>query len=154
MEWGYEQNCYDGCTFNKMVDGNQITIQFHVDDLKISHVKQTVVDSVLSDLNKQFGTTRKPLAATTGLIHDYQGITIDYSEIGKVIFTMFDYLEDILDERHGDMRGTSPTPASGNLFDVDEDSPLHKDMRSHTSAVFNTGTRRPNGNGNQTEDQH
>ena len=48
MEWGYEQNCYDGCTFNKMVDGNQITIQFHVDDLKISHVKQSVVDSIHS----------------------------------------------------------------------------------------------------------
>ena len=124
VEWGYEPNCYDGCTFNKMVDGNQVTIQFHVDDLKISHVKQSVVDAVLTDLNKQFGTTRKPLAASTGLVHDYLGITIDYSEKGKVIFTMYDYLEDILEEMPNDMRGTSPTPASSNLFDADEDSPL------------------------------
>jgi hypothetical protein len=36
-EWGYEPNCYDRCTFNKMVNGSQITIQFHVDDLKLSH---------------------------------------------------------------------------------------------------------------------
>jgi hypothetical protein len=34
IDWGYEPNCYGRCTFNKMIDGNQITIQFHVDDLK------------------------------------------------------------------------------------------------------------------------
>jgi hypothetical protein len=34
IDWGYEPNCYDRCTFNKMIDGNQITIHFHVDDLK------------------------------------------------------------------------------------------------------------------------
>jgi hypothetical protein len=73
-----------------MIDGNQITIQFHVDDLKISHVKQSVIDSVLSGLNNKFGTSRKPLAATTGNIHDYLGITIDYSESNKVKFTMYD----------------------------------------------------------------
>ena len=124
VDWGYEPKCYDRCTFNKMDDGNQITIQFHVGDLKILHTKQAVVDSVLSDLNKQFGTTRKPLAATIGLIHDYLDITIDYSGKGMVIFTMYDYLEDILDEMPGDMKGTSPTPASGNLSDVDEDPTL------------------------------
>ena len=31
---GFEVNDYDECTFNKMVDGTQFTIQFHVDDLK------------------------------------------------------------------------------------------------------------------------
>jgi hypothetical protein len=80
-DWGYKPNCYDRCTFNKMIDGNQITIQFHLDDLKISHMKQSVVDSVLTDLNNEFGTTKKPLAATTGHIHDYLGIIIDYSKI-------------------------------------------------------------------------
>jgi hypothetical protein len=64
-EWGYKPNCYDMCTFNKMVDGSQITIQFHVDDLKLSHRDQSVIDQVLVDLNNKFGTTRKPLAATT-----------------------------------------------------------------------------------------
>jgi hypothetical protein len=127
VEWGYEPNCYDRCTFNKMVDGNQITIQFHVDDLKISHMKQSVIDSVLSDLNKKFGTSKKPLSATTGEVHDYLGITIDYSEHDKVKFTMYDYLEDILAEMPEDMKGTAPTPASDNLFNIDEDSlPLNE----------------------------
>jgi hypothetical protein len=129
-EWGYEPNCYDRCTFNKMINGRQITIQFHVDDLKLSHRDQSVIDQVLIDLNNKFGTTRKPLAATTGMIHDYLGITIDYSEKGKVKFTMYDYLEDILDEMPDDMNGTSPTPASDNLFDVDEDSPALNEKES------------------------
>ena len=33
----FTQNAYDMCTFNKMVNGEQITVQFHVDDLKVSH---------------------------------------------------------------------------------------------------------------------
>jgi hypothetical protein len=33
----YVQNDYDPCTFNKVINGEQVTIQFHVDDLKISH---------------------------------------------------------------------------------------------------------------------
>jgi hypothetical protein len=110
-----------------MIDGSQITIQFHVDDLKISHMKQSVIDSVLDDLNNKFGTSKKPLAATTGEVHDYLGMTIDYSEKGKVKFIMYDYLEDIMAEMPDDMRSTSPTPASDNLFDVDENStPLNE----------------------------
>jgi hypothetical protein len=76
-----------------MIDGKQITIQFHVDDLKISHMNQSVIDSVLADLNNEFGTTKKPLAAsTTGHVHNYLGITIDYAELGKVKFTMYDFI--------------------------------------------------------------
>jgi hypothetical protein len=94
------------------------SIQFHVDDLNISHImKQSVINSVLNDLNKEFGTTRKPLAATTGMRHDYLGITIDYSKMGRVKFTMYDYLEDILDEMPDGMNGTAPTPASSNMFE-------------------------------------
>jgi hypothetical protein len=130
VDWGYEGNCYNRCTFNKMIDGHQITIQFHVDDLKISHIKQSVIDSVLNDLNIKFGTSKKPLAAATGDVHDYLGITIDYSESDKVKFTMYDYLEDILSEMPDDMRGTAPTPASNNLFNIDDDSPALNEKES------------------------
>ncbi|CAN0452458.1 unnamed protein product, partial [Ectocarpus fasciculatus] len=30
---GFEANPYDLCTFNKMVDGEQVSVAFHVDDL-------------------------------------------------------------------------------------------------------------------------
>jgi hypothetical protein len=99
-----------------MINGSRITIQFHVDDLKISHMDQAVIDSVLNDLNNKFSTSKKPLAATTSVIHDYLGITIDYGEKNKVKFTMYDYLEDILAEMPSDMNGTSPTKEESDFF--------------------------------------
>ena len=117
---GFVVNDYDECTFNKMIDGKQCTIQFHVDDLKMSHVTQSVLDGVIDLLNGEFGTIKK-LAASYGKIHEYLGMTIDYSEDGKVKFTMYDYLEDILVEAPDDMDGTAVTVASDHLFTVNPD---------------------------------
>jgi hypothetical protein len=126
-DWDYVQNDYDPCTFNKVVNGEQVTIQFHVDDLKISHKEQDVLDEILHDLNMKFGTKKKALTASTGLIHEYLGITINFDERHKVKFTMFDYLEDILSEMPSDMEGIARTPAQDNLFTIDEQSPLLSD---------------------------
>ena len=38
IKWGFELNPYDSCVANKMINGKQCTILWHVDDLKISHV--------------------------------------------------------------------------------------------------------------------
>jgi hypothetical protein len=102
-DWGNVQNNYDPCTFNKIVNGEQVTIQFHVDDLKISHKEQSVLDVILNELDLKFSTKKKALTASTGLIHDYLGITINFDERHKVKFTMIDYLEDILSEMPSDM---------------------------------------------------
>ncbi len=53
-----------------------------------------------------------------GTIHDYLGITIDYSEKGKVKFLMPDYVNGILEEAPMDMAGMDVIPASSNLFTV------------------------------------
>ena len=49
-DYGFIQNEYDMCTFNKMVNGEQIMVQFHVDDLKVLHKEQTVLEDFLKDL--------------------------------------------------------------------------------------------------------
>ena len=36
---GFEINSYDWCIANKMIDGKQCTVLWHVDDLKLLHVK-------------------------------------------------------------------------------------------------------------------
>ena len=38
-----------------------------------------------------------------GLVHEYLGLTIDYSIPHKVVFTMFDYLEDVIVEASEDL---------------------------------------------------
>ena len=121
----FEINSYDGCTFNKMVDGSQLTIQFHLDDLKCSHRNQQVLEDVINLLNNKFKTKTEELLVTRGTVHDYLGLKIDYTNGNYVKFTMYDYLEDILKEadEKGDMKGTAVTPANDNLFTVDESSP-------------------------------
>ena len=69
-------NPYDSCTFNKMVNGSQLTVVFHVDDLKCSHLDKTVVDGLLERISERFGK-EAPLSITRGKVHDYLGMTID-----------------------------------------------------------------------------
>ena len=40
---GFELNPYDPCVANKIVDGAQLTVVWHVDDLKVIHVDPGVV---------------------------------------------------------------------------------------------------------------
>jgi hypothetical protein len=44
---GYEMNPYDACVWNKEVNGKQCTICFHVDDCKISHASNHVVEQTI-----------------------------------------------------------------------------------------------------------
>lgn len=93
---GFKINEYDECRFNKMINGKQYTIQFHVDKLKLSHLQQEELDKIIDYLNDIFGSDGEILLALYGKIQEYLGMTINWSEDGKVIFTMYDYLEDIL----------------------------------------------------------
>lgn len=131
--WGFELNPYDQCVANKMVNGKQCTIVWHVDDLKISHEDPEVVSNVLDDLNAEFGK-EAPLTVTRGKIHDYLGMRIDYSTPGKVAITMVDYIDNMLRELPEDMAGTATSPASNHLFNVNNDNPAKLDKE--TSEMF------------------
>jgi len=121
---GFKQNQYDECTFNKMVENEQLTVQFHVDDLKASHKDNKVLEQFLKDLRSEFGNETE-LSETRGLIHDYLGMTIDYSIPGKVAFTMFDFLEDVIVEAPENLKcSKSQYPGNNNLFKVSKTSPL------------------------------
>ena len=83
-EWGFIINPYDFCVANKMIDGKQCTILWHVDDLKISHVNPDAVTVILNLLDQRYGQEivggkRAPLTVTRGKIHDYLGMVLDYS---------------------------------------------------------------------------
>jgi hypothetical protein len=60
-----------------------------------------------------------PLTVTRGDIHEYLGMTIDYSTVGKVMIRMDDYVENMLGDVPEDMSGTAVTPAAEHLFKVD-----------------------------------
>ena len=111
------------CTFNKMVNGEQITVQFHVDNLKVSHKDQAVLEDFLSNLRDEFGQEDK-LTENKGLVYEYLGITIDYSIPRKVVFTMFNYLKGVIIEANKDLKNScSYYPGNDSLMKVDLDSP-------------------------------
>jgi hypothetical protein len=45
---GFELNRYDPCVANKIVQGNQFTVLWHVDDLKMSHMDYDEVTSMIN----------------------------------------------------------------------------------------------------------
>jgi hypothetical protein len=55
IAWGFSPNPYDSCVMNKDVDGKQLTVAWHVDDFKISHVSAAIVDDFINDLECEFG---------------------------------------------------------------------------------------------------
>ena len=88
-----------------MFNGEQITVHFHVDDLKVSHKDQAVPENFLTNLRYQFGQQDK-LTENKGLAHEYLGITTDYLIPHKVVFTMFDYLEDVIVEANENLKNS------------------------------------------------
>ncbi len=128
VEWGFTPNPYDSCVVNKMVDGKQLTVAWHVDDLKISHVATEVVDSLIEDLDREFGK-ETPLSKSRGKVHDYLGMTLDFSTDGQVTVTMIDYIKMICMDLPKDMIGSAATPAANHLFRVDDENvtPLDKE---------------------------
>jgi hypothetical protein len=45
-ELGFTVNPYDQCMVNKIIKGKQCTIIWHVDNLKLSHVRQSVLEDI------------------------------------------------------------------------------------------------------------
>jgi len=138
-ELGFAVNPYDECVANKMIDGKQCTVLWHVDDLKISHVSEAVVDSIISALNSKYGKTDK-LTETSGKIHPFLGMSLDFSEKGKFSVKMIDYVNSIITgcpEEFGE--GTAVTPATNNLFQTD---PNDKKLDPEQADRFHTEVAR------------
>ena len=119
---GFQVNLYDWCVVNKVINGKQCTIGWHVDNLKISHVDKEVVEEIIMGLNDRYGKDT-PISVHRGLVQEYLGMTIDYTVKGKVSFSMSQYIEDLLLEcPESIMKGTSATPAANHLFQTNENA--------------------------------
>jgi hypothetical protein len=64
---------------NKMINGQQMTICWYVDDLFIGHANPKVVTNLLEWLTVRYDTADKKLNVTCGLCHDYLGMTVNFS---------------------------------------------------------------------------
>ena len=116
--YGFEFNPYDPCIANKIVNGKQQTIRFHVDDLMSSHIDPKVNDEFYAWMDNTYGKLKK-VTCTRGPIHEYLGMTIDFSKKKKVKIRMDAYVKRMLDEFpiKFDANDKQETPAGPSLLE-------------------------------------
>ena len=91
---GFTVNPYDPCVVTKMIRGKQMTICWHVDDLKVSHKRGAEVKKLESWLRSIYGN----ITVSEGSKHTYLGMDLDYSEDGKCHVTVAGYTKEVIDE--------------------------------------------------------
>eukprot|EP00957_Ditylum_brightwellii_P003908 298120-Ditylum_brightwellii.AAC.1 len=62
------------------------------------------------------------MTITKGPVHDYLGMTINYTEQGKVKFYMTDYIDKMLIDLLLDFDSEAATVAANYLFDVNAEA--------------------------------
>ena len=83
---GFELNLYDPCVSNKMIRGNQMTVFWHVENLKFSHVNLKEVTNFMEWLEGIYGE----LSTTRDKVHEYLSITLDFGAPGELRVIMVD----------------------------------------------------------------
>ena len=120
VDWGFEQNFYKPCCWNKMIEGKQFTIVFHVDDCYLLHVNPMIVTKIIQKFNKAYATIDK-LTVQRGNIHEYLGMTVDFSTPGEVRLNLYDMIQRLINSLPNDMIGEKNTAAPTCLFDTSND---------------------------------
>jgi hypothetical protein len=122
-EIGFKVNPYDPCVANRIVNGKQHTIVWHVDDLKSSHVDPEVNRKFLVWLNKKYADDGiAEVKATFGKVHDYLGMTLDFTEDGILKVDMKDYIDGMIEEFTENVKVERTCPWTEKLFKIDKTS--------------------------------
>ncbi len=164
---GYKMNPYDPCVWNKVINGKQCSILFHVDDCKISHVQSKVLDDTIEWLRRDYESIFEDgsgmMKVHQGKAHKYLGMTLDFSTKHQVKIFMTGYVSEIIEAwdkaeltaRDGfieikvckSCNRTSAAPE--NLFKIDEDAvKLPKEQATNfmtvAKALYVSKRARPN----------
>eukprot|EP00804_Cyclotella_cryptica_P002014 CCRYP_007446-RA/>CCRYP_007446-RA protein AED:0.27 eAED:0.27 QI:0/-1/0/1/-1/0/1/0/152 len=111
-------NPYNMCIANKETEkGHQITVLWHVDDLKISCKDKYKVTKLICYLQKIYG---EKMTVHQGGKGKYLGMYLDFTEPGVFQVDMSNYIKGILNEFPETVSKKSPTPHTDNLFTIKE----------------------------------
>ena len=116
---GFVINPYDPCVANKMVNGKQMTVCWHVDDLLVTHMEEDAITGFALALAKIYGPKT---TISRGKIHEYLGQEFDFASVpGTMIVSMIKYLQQVTEEFPEDIRSVRAALAANHLFNVRED---------------------------------
>lgn len=91
---GFEINPYDPCVANKVIDGHQMIICWHVNSIFMLHQKTNVMQEFVDYLERIYGK----LSATIGEELDYMGMHFNFVE-DKVEVVMEEFTLGIMADR-------------------------------------------------------
>lgn len=129
--YGFEANAYDPCVMNKMIQGSQCTIIWHVDDLKISHKQQVVVEEVIRHLETKYGALKPDI----GPDQAYVGMNIHYPGDKTVRISMKSYIQSAIKDFPDTLGKTVTSPCSEHLFEV---NPKAEQLPEERRIIFHT----------------
>ena len=132
-EMGFMVNPYDPCVANKMVKGSQMTVTWHVDDLKISHKKEDEVTKFILGLAKIYGPK---LSIHRGKLHSYLGMDMDWSSPKRVKISMIKYLKAIIETFPELIKSTAESPAAEHLFQTRDGDPAQTFLPEEQAQAF------------------
>jgi hypothetical protein len=130
---GYVQNPKDICVFNKEVQGVQCTITLHVDDLMVTSINEKLIDEVMDTLKSKYERPDAKLDVKEGNIHNYLGMTFDFTVNGKVKITMKKYVSELI--IFTSIKGNAATPATEQLYIIQESELLDADKAEYFHSV-------------------
>lgn len=112
-------NC-DPCVANKVVEGKQQTVQFHVNDFILSHADKKINNKFLKWLNCKY-RVHSQVTSTRGEEHEHSGMKFAFRD-GKFSVNVTGKVKEILDKfliKFKDDKSKKVTmPASGDMFNV------------------------------------
>ena len=125
-------NTYDPCVANKMVNGKQMTVCWHVDDLKVLYMNPGEITIFGEWLDASYGVT---VTTHRGKVHNYLGIIFDYLKKGKVMINMIEYIKNIITDFPEEITAIRTSPAVDHLFTV-RDEALAKPLLEEQPRAF------------------
>ena len=134
---GFKVNPYDPCVANRIVNGKQHTVTWHVDDLKSSHVDPKVNDEFLEWLKSMYASDEiGEVKAVRGHRHDYLAMVLDYSFPGVLQIDMTNYVKSMVEDFPAKIEGVGTFPWTNKLFIVDPKSKRLDDERARMFHTF------------------
>ena len=133
-DMGFKLNPYEKCVANKMIDGEQCTISWWVDDNCLTHLSAKVLDKIIERIELKFGK----MAVTRGDKHTFLGMKLRFSGDGMVWINMREYIMEAIEVFNQPLTRIAATPAMKGFLTIDDQSkPLSDEkMERFVSAVM------------------
>ncbi len=108
-------NPYDPCVANAIINGKQMTMIWHVDDLKVLHVDPFQIMKFAAYLASIYGNG---LVVHRGKVHDYLGMDLNFANKGIAQILMIMYTTKILTDFTKAITTSCATLEDNHLFTV------------------------------------